>query len=62
MDGKVIEGSYSISGDGTQCIKIGDADDYGRMASDGDGAYNRVNVEGKVLLKWEKIVNGRDIP
>jgi len=62
VGGKVIEGSYSISDDGTQCIKVGKADTCAKIANNGDGTYHRVDGEGKVLLKWEKIVPGKDLP
>lgn len=62
VNGKIVEGSYSISGDGTQCIKVGGADNCGKITNNGDGTYNRVSAEGKVLLKWEIIVNGKDVP
>jgi len=58
---KIIEGTYTISGDGTQCIKIGNSDNCGRIASNGDGTYNRVNADGKVMLKWEKFENGKTV-
>lgn len=28
----------------------------------GDGTYHRINAEGKILLKWDKIVPGKNIP
>lgn len=62
VGGKVTEGSYMIAGDGTQCIKTGGTDNCGKIAANGDGTYHRINAEGKILLKWDKIVPGKDIP
>ena len=62
LDGKVIKGSYSIGDDGTQCIKVGKADNCARVVNNGDGTYSRVSTEGKVLGKWNMIVNVKDIP
>jgi len=62
VGGKVRKGSYNINGDGTQCVKMGKADNCAKIVDNGDGTYNRVYLDGRVPLKWEKIVKGKDIP
>jgi len=62
VGGKVKKGSYSINDDGTQCVNVGKADNCAKIVNNGDGTYHRVSSEGKVLLKWDKVASGKDIP
>jgi len=66
-DGKLIrqdgnktrEGTWQVKDDGMQCVE-GTPGGCARIVRNDDGTYARVNADGKKLLTWTKIVNGKD--
>lgn len=66
-DGKVIrkgddgtfEGTWNVNDDGTQCV-TNIPGGCAKIVRNDDGTYDRVTMEGKVLLKWTSVVNGKD--
>lgn len=58
-EGKIFEGTWRVNDDGTQCV-AGIQGGCARIVRNDDGTYDRVTTEGKVLLKWTSVVNGKD--
>lgn len=66
-DGKAIrkgedgefEGTWKVQDDGMQCV-VGLPGGCALIVRNDDGTYDRVTTEGKVLLKWTAVVNGKD--
>ena len=61
VGGKVSEGSYNISSEGKHCVKFDTPENCSMIESNADGSYNRVAEDGKVIVKWLKIVTGKDL-
>jgi len=59
IGGKVLEGTWRVHDDGTQCVD-GLSGGCARIVRNDDGTYSRVLANGKVSLKWLKFVDGRD--
>ncbi|MBT9613212.1 MAG: hypothetical protein IV108_08100 [Burkholderiales bacterium] len=55
---KLIEGTWSIKEDGTQCV-TGMPGGCAKIVSNGDGTYDRIAAEGKVLLRWVAVTKGK---
>jgi hypothetical protein len=54
-----FEGTWVVNDDGTQCVK-GLPGGCAKIVRNDDGTYDRVSAEGKTLLKWTSVVNGKD--
>ncbi len=59
VGGKVLEGTWRVNDDGTQCV-AGIPGGCAKIVRNDDGTYNRVTTEGKARLKWTSVVNGKD--
>lgn len=57
--GKILEGTWRVNDDGTQCVD-GMPGGCANIVRNDDGTYDRVNAGGTVLLKWTSVVNGKD--
>lgn len=57
--GKITEGAWRISDDGMHCVE-GMPGGCARIVRNDDGTHDRVLPNGKVLLKWTAVVNGKD--
>lgn len=55
----VFEGTWKVNDDGMQCV-TGLPGGCAKIVRNDDGTYDRVTTEGKVLLKWTSVVNGKD--
>ncbi|MDP1682944.1 MAG: hypothetical protein Q8L39_14380 [Burkholderiales bacterium] len=55
---KLIEGTWSVKDDGTQCV-TGMPGGCATIVSNGDGTYDRISADGKVLLRWVSVANGK---
>lgn len=58
-DDGTFEGAWRVNDDGTQCT-AGIPGGCAKIVRNHDGTYDRVTTEGKALLKWTSIVNGKD--
>ena len=58
-DGKLSEGTWSVTNDGRQCIE-GISGGCANIEHNEDDTYNRVLSGGKVFLKWTTVVEGKD--
>ena len=51
---------YKFKGD-KHCIFWMDADRCANILDNGDGTYTRVNKGGKKVVKWVRVVEGKDL-
>ena len=58
-DGKNSEGTLSVTEDGHQCIG-GVFGGCANIVHNDDGTYDRLLPDGKVFLKWDTVVDGKD--
>lgn len=56
---KIIEGTWSVKDDGTQCVN-GMPGGCAKIVRNDDGTHDRVVEGGGVRLKWRAVVNGKD--
>lgn len=56
---KIIEGTWRVNDDGTQCVE-GMPGGCAKIIRNDDGTYDRVISDGGVRLKWTAVVNGKD--
>lgn len=56
---KIVEGSWSVNDDGTQCVK-GMPGGCAKIVNNGDGTYDRVTDDGGIRLRWTSVVKGKD--
>jgi len=59
VGGKILEGTWHVNADGTQCVE-GMPGGCAKIVRNDDGTYDRVTAEGGVRLKWVAVVNGKD--
>lgn len=59
VGGKILEGTWSVNDDGTQCVE-GMPGGCAKIVRNDDGTYDRVTSDGGVRLKWTSVVNGKD--
>ena len=59
VGGKILEGTWRVNDDGTQCIE-GMPGGCAKIVRNDDGTYDRVTTDGGVRLKWTAVVNGKD--
>lgn len=59
VGGKILEGTWHVNDDGTQCVE-GMPGGCAKIIRNDDGTYDRVSSEGGVRLKWTAVVNGKD--
>lgn len=55
---KVLEGTWSVKDDGTQCV-TGMPGGCAKIFKNSDGSYDRITAEGKTLLRWVAVTNGK---
>jgi len=59
VGGKILEGTWQVNDDGTQCVD-GMPGGCAKIVRNDDGTYDRVTTKGGVRLKWTTVVNGKD--
>jgi hypothetical protein len=59
-DGSTNEGNWRIEDDGSHCVDWGYNERCATMEDNGDGTYTRVLKNGKRIIRWNKLVDGRD--
>ena len=59
VGGKVLEGTWRVNEDGTQCVD-GMPGGCATIVKNDDGTYDRVVANGSARLKWTTVVNGKD--
>jgi hypothetical protein len=59
VGGKVLEGTWRVNDDGTQCVE-GMLGGCAKIVRNDDGTYDRVISDGSSRLKWTAVVNGKD--
>ena len=57
---ETIQTSYKLQGD-KHCIFWKGADRCANILDNGDGTYTRVNKNGNHMVKWTKVVKGKDL-
>lgn len=58
--GETTETTYKFDGD-KHCIYWNGKDRCANIRDNGDGTYSRINDKGKEIIKWTKIVNGKNL-
>lgn len=56
---KIVEGSWSVNDDGTQCVK-GMPGGCAKIVDNGNGTYDRVTDTDGIRLRWTSVVKGKD--
>jgi len=59
MDGKLSEGTWSVSDDGTHCVH-GLPGGCAKVVRNEDGTHDRIKENGEVYARWILIVKGKD--
>ena len=59
VGGKILEGTWHVNDDGTQCVE-NMSGGCAKIVRNDDGSYDRVGAEGGTRLKWTAVVNGKD--
>lgn len=59
VGGKILEGTWVVNEDGTQCVE-GMPGGCAKIVRNDDGTYDRVATGGGIRLKWTAVVNGKD--
>lgn len=59
VGGKILEGTWRVNDDGTQCVE-GMPGGCAKIVRNDDGTHDRVTTDGGVRLKWTAVVNGKD--
>lgn len=58
IKGKLVEGTWSVKDDGTQCV-AGMPGGCAKIVSNDDGTYDRVVGDGGIRLKWVSVTAGK---
>lgn len=59
QDGDTVrEGTWHVKDDGMQCVE-GTPGGCARIVRNDDGSHDRVNADGKTLLKWTSVTPGK---
>jgi hypothetical protein len=59
VGGKILEGTWQVNDDGTQCVE-GMPGGCANIVRNDDGTYDRVTADRGVRLKWTSVVEGKD--
>jgi len=57
---KILEGTWEVKDDGTQCVGNGLPGGCAKIVRNEDGSYDRISPDGVALLRWTAVVNGKD--
>ena len=60
MDGKSIDGTYSISADGTHCVDFADKHTCAKIRDNGNNTFTRIE-DGKEKATWLKVESGKNL-
>lgn len=60
QDGEETETSYRIDGD-KHCIHWKGKDRCAEIRDNGDGSYDRINANGKAVVRWSSFTAGRQL-